>query len=67
MTLLCWLHLSGMVATKALLNTPKDTTANALIMVNGRGMDAHAGEMLIDSAAACGDGDDGGIAGGGVA
>ena len=38
-----------MVATKSLLNTPKDTTADALITVNGRGMDAHAGEMLIDA------------------
>ena len=38
-----------MVATKSLLNTPKNSTPNALITVNGRGVDAHAGEMLIDT------------------
>ena len=38
-----------MVATKGLLNTPPDTTPNATVMVNGRAVDAHAGEMLIEA------------------
>jgi formate dehydrogenase major subunit len=38
-----------MPATKSLLNTPLDITTNATITVNGRGVDAHAGEMLIEA------------------
>ncbi len=38
-----------MVATKSLLNTPLDITPNATIVVNGRAVDAHAGEMLIEA------------------
>ena len=38
-----------MAATKSLLNTPPDTTPNATILVNGRAVDAHAGELLIEA------------------
>ena len=34
---------------KHLLNTPADTTPNATITVNGRTVDAHAGEFLIEA------------------
>ena len=38
-----------MVITKSLLNTPADTTTNATILVNGRTVDAHSGEWLIET------------------
>ena len=34
---------------KSLLNTPADTTPNATITVNGRAVEAHAGEWLIET------------------
>ncbi len=38
-----------MAVTKSLLNTPPDITPNATVMVNGRAVEAHAGEMLIET------------------
>ena len=38
-----------MAMTKSLLNTPADTTPNTTIMVNGRGVGAHVGELLIEA------------------
>ena len=38
-----------MVSMKSLLNTPADTTPNATILVNGRTVEAHAGEWLIEA------------------
>lgn len=41
--------MESMVTTKQLLNTPADKTPNATISVNGRVVEAHAGEYLIDA------------------
>lgn len=41
--------MEAMVITKQLLNTPADKTPNATISVNGRVVEAHAGEYLIDA------------------
>jgi formate dehydrogenase major subunit len=38
-----------MSLTKSLLNTPADTTPNTSITVNGRAVEAHAGELLIEA------------------
>ena len=38
-----------MPVTKRLLNTPLDTTPNTTISVNGREVEAHAGELLIEA------------------
>ena len=38
-----------MAITKSLLNTPADTSPNTTILVNGRSLDAHAGEWLIET------------------
>jgi formate dehydrogenase major subunit len=38
-----------MSLTKPLLNTPADTTPNTSITVNGRAVEAHAGELLIEA------------------
>ena len=38
-----------MAVTKNLLNTPLDITPNTTILVNGREIEAHAGEMLISA------------------
>ena len=38
-----------MTITKALLNTPADTTPNTTILVNGESIEAHAGEHLISA------------------
>ena len=38
-----------MSVTKALLNTPLDTTPNTFISVNGRTVEAHLGEHLIEA------------------
>ena len=38
-----------MGSTKALLNTPSDTTPDTQVMVNGMTVPAHAGELLIDA------------------
>ena len=38
-----------MAISKSLLNTPADTTPNATILVNGRTVEAHAGEWLIET------------------
>ena len=35
-------------ASRPLLNSLPDTTPNATVMVNGRAVDAHAGELLIE-------------------
>jgi formate dehydrogenase major subunit len=37
-----------MAVTKSLLNTPKDTTPDTTIQVNGRNVPARTGELLID-------------------
>ena len=37
-----------MTATRPLLNSKPDLTPNATVMINGRAVDAHAGELLID-------------------
>ncbi len=38
-----------MATTKTLLNTPADTTPDTTILVNGRTVEAHAGELLISA------------------
>jgi formate dehydrogenase major subunit len=38
-----------MVVTRNLLNTPPDTTPDTSILINGRAVGAHAGEMLIEA------------------